>query len=560
MTKRLFALLCAAVLVLTMCSCGGTPQQSSAPPTQPGASSAQPGTPSATVQPSAPPTPDVSGPSKTVTVAYGFRPRSLDPNNWNDNTDQVHFQMFYESLIYSDHTGGGYAPMLATSWEVSPDASSWTFKLREGVSFSTGAPFDADDVVCTFEHLISLKDTSANVLSYMPTIDSVEKIDQYTVKISFDGPFALAGNAFRCMYIFSDEAFEEFGPEVAFDKDHSYGTGPWILNEYIDGQYAHYVKNENYWNKDKFDSYYEEVYSLHLSEPSSIVAGHLSGDINAYCRIGGFDMDLLPLYASAQDRISIVSMNTNSNDFVTCQLGEQSQVSDINLRKAISYAIDRQRLYDTLSQGLGQGATFFWAPNMPGFDPDCEAYAYDPELAKEYLAASSYDGSPLRFMTEPSGINMNFALAIADMLAKVGIDTLVQGEDSMTWNTRRAASDYDLIMSGTRVPDKMPGRHLGTLLSDNSKTNNTDEVLFELIRNFNVELDPAKREQLLSDIGNRCAEVYAPHIVVGHPGCNHAVDKGITGISLYEDGMVNFAYIDYDGSAEPVYAFTGFKN
>ncbi|MCL2122398.1 MAG: ABC transporter substrate-binding protein, partial [Clostridiales bacterium] len=469
----------------------------------------------------------------------------MDPFAYNDGADQITYQIYMDSLIYSNHDGSPYSPMLAKSWDIDPDGMYWIFYLRDDVDFHNGDHFDADDVVASIEYLLTLKDTSALYLTYNPTIESVEKIDQYTVKVNFNVPSPLAGNGFRCMYMSPASAFEELGSEEMFRDYHSYGTGPWILTEFIDGQYAYFTKNENYYNKE-YNSYFDDFYLLHLNEPSSIVAGMLAGDIDAHAQQSGFDPNLLEMYAGSEDRIQIITQPTNSNSIITFQQGPGKPGKDFLLRKAFSMSFDRPLMWATIADGQGIPATGYWAPNMPGHNPQISPnYVYDPEAAKAALDESAYSGQVLDFMGTGTGNAMNMALAMVDFASKIGINCEYSVVDTMTYNSKRADYNYDIYISGTIMPDKAPGRTLASLLSDNSRTQNDDEILFDLIRKWLSELDDVKRTDYAFQIGNRITEVLSPQIAYGHSNANWAVSYGISGIDLYEDGMVNFTWVDW---------------
>ena len=557
MSKRLFTAIVSILLIMVMLvGCSKTDPGTSSPGTSsPGASS--PGTSSPGT--SSPGTPDPGAPerSRTVTLAGASKPSQLEMHMVSNSTDYYHAEFFMESLIYTDHTGQGYSPMLAQSWESSADAKEWTFKLQEGVKFHNGEDFDADDVVCSFQFLIDMKDVSAVYIGSIPTLQSVEKIDQYTVKLVFSEPFPLALNGLRSVFIFPNEAFEELGYEALFRPEHSYGTGPWIFSEWVDGEYTTFKKNENYWNKAGYDQYFDTARYLHANEPSSIVAAHLAGEINAYGMPAGMNTDLVPMYDSVLDRVELVTKFTSSLNFIFFQMGDKSPFKDENLRKAVSYAIDRPMIYETIFSGMGMPAVGTFHPQMPVHDPNNTDYYFDLDLAKEYVEKSDYDGREL-FMVCRSNttIEVTLSLAVADMLAKVGINVTVDPVDSMTFNSRRDNSEYDLMFTGTPFPDQIPARFFASLIRDTSKTNHNDEKLVELITLYNTELDDAKRVERGREVGNYITSHVVPYVAIGHPPSIWACDWDLTGINFFSDGTPHLAYVDYDPLNEPLPAQT----
>ena len=485
--------------------------------------------------------------SRIVNIGYSEKPTTLDPHHQSNQGSENPARMVFETLIYSDHQGN-YTPMLAESWEIDPAGMFWTFKLRQGVTFSNGEPFDADDVVCTFQRLIDDRDTLNYPGQYWRDLASVEKIDQFTVKINFTEPYPLAANSFRGTYIIPNEAYEKYGEEL-FNLQLSYGTGPWVLKEWIDGQYCHFTKNQNYWNKAEFDSYFDEVYIRHVLEPSSAVAAHLSGDIDAYIPGNGMDRNLVPLYAGTENRIELFEKESNTIIYIQFQFAEGNPFSDINVRRAFDAAIDRQLIIDHI---LG-GGTFpvgLLPLGVIGHDPNVEPHVYDPELARQYLADSSYNGEPVSILLSYNLMKSeDIGLAIADMCNKVGFNMTVSVEEHGSVNTKRFSGNYDLVVSNTMFVDGIPYRHLNSLyLHDNYKSHYYDEVMFDNIRQFNQSMDAQERIEVAQQITRQIREELANMTPLAVLKGMYAVDYGITGIRFYPDGMLNFCYVDFDPS------------
>lgn len=486
--------------------------------------------------------------SKTVNIAFNAKPRTLDPHNWNDQGSETTIRMCYQTLIYTDHTSSGYTPMLAESWDIAPDGKSWTFYLRKNVFWHNGDPFDADDVVCTFERLSERRNELLIFTAYLKAFESVEKIDQYTVKVNFKEPFPTAGNSFRAIYIIPHKAYEEHGDDL-FHKQIYYGTGPWKLAEWKDGEYSHFVKNENYWDKENYDPYFEEVYIRHITQPSSAVAAHVAGDLDVYCPGGGINNDLLHLYAGTEDRIELVTYETNQNVWIGFQFEGDSIWNDINARKAFVAGIDVQLIIDTIKGGKGVIPNGYWHKSVTGYDGSIPSFKYDPELAKELLAQTAYNGEELRMMTNPNlSDGESIGLAIVDMLKDIGFNISFKVEDSTIYNNRRNEGDYDIYLIQTSFVDGVPYRQLNLILNDTDHKNYVNEEMFDLIRQYNVEMDREKSVKLVQQVNRMMCELVAPEVSLFHTEVTCARDYGITGVDFYPDGLFNFSWVDYDPS------------
>ena len=494
--------------------------------------------------------------SKTVTLASSQNPRTLDPHNWNDVGTETTLKMMWESLIYTDRTGSGeYIPMLAESWDIAPDGMSWTFYLRRGVFWQNGDPFNADDVVYSFNRVDERRNELVYLIQYLASYDSVEKLDEYTVKLNFKEPTPMAGNGLRAFYVIPKNAHEEFGDDL-FSLQMCPGTGPWKIVEWVTGSHSQFVKNENYWNKANFDSYFDEVFIRYVTDSNAGVMGHLAGDIDVYAPSGGINVDLLPMYAGTENRIELIQQETTQSSWITFQFKDNSIWNDFNVRRAFSMAIDRQLIIDALLGGAGNIPRGYFFRGVIGYDPTLEPYEYNPELARQLLAASAYDGRYLEIMANPNLMRAeDVLLAISDMVNSVGFNIGIRIVETTVFNERRANSDFDLFGMQASFIDGIPHRQYNLILNDTDNTNFVDEEINELVREFNREMSVARRAEIAVAVNRLLTEKLAPHVLLAHYVNTYARNYGIVcgqGRSLfYPDGTFNFAYADWDPSRLP---------
>ena len=482
--------------------------------------------------------------AKVVNLALSENIVELDPHNVVNLPGIVACYMIFDYLVDSDHEGN-YEPCLATEWTPSEDGLTWTFKLREGVKFHNGEEFDSEDVVCTFQRLIDNPELAVK-FTYWPYLESVSAVDKYTVELTMSEPFGAIEYSLANTWIIPNEAWEEYGTAL-WTEQMCPGTGPWKLDEWVDGQYTHFFKNDEFWGD--FDSYYDEVYFRHILEASTAIAGHVTGDIDAYIASSGIVTDMLPLYDGTEDKIEKVEVDTGSFQFVGFQCEESSPFSDINVRKAFMYAIDRQLIVDTVL-GAGSVPNGLMVEGVMGYDPNQNGYDYNPEKAKELLEKSNYNGEPIVLNSHTSTMKAEQVLiAMSDMLNEVGFNTSVQVVEIATLGEMRATGDYDVYMVTNMHIGGDPYTHINQrILNDNAHSNYHDETLNSLIEQSNHETDPVKREELLRQANNRICEEVAPHFVLDKLKATYAVNYGVTGLQLYTDGFFNCRYVTYDPS------------
>ncbi len=491
------------------------------------------------------------GPDKTVNIALNENIVQLDPHNQSNLPGYMMWSMCMEPLIFSDRNGD-YEPLLCESWEHDDSGKVWTFKLRKGIKFHNGEDFNADDVEATFHRLIEHREELQSAVELWSLLDNCEKLDDYTVKFVFSSPDSTALNSFSNTAIIPNGAYEEYGDDL-WNKQMMYGTGPWIFKEWSDGQYTHYVKNDDYWNKDKFDSYYDEVYIRHITELSTSVAAHVSGDLQVNLKSGGIDEDLLDLYKGTEDRIEMKEVESGMFNYIGLQCAPDKVFHDKNARLAFEYAVNRQSIVDNLLDGKGKVPTSIITDTCTGFDPSLESYEYDPDKAKEYLQKSDYDGQKMIILSNTSTKQVEETLlSISEDMNNVGFNTDIQVTEPSTMLEKRKSGDYDLFYVGAMHNSGDPCQFLNLrILNDVHKSNFVNEKMNNLIEKIKVEMDTDKRDQYISEVSHIIREEAAPQSCIVQMNLTEAIDYGVTGIEIFKDGNFRATYVDYDPSLLP---------
>ncbi len=481
-------------------------------------------------------------PSKTLSVALSENLTTLDPHDANNAPSYQPRNMCFDSLVESDHEGN-YTPCLAETWEYSDDGTEVTFYLRKGVKWHDATDFTSADVVCTFQRLID--DPNLNVASiYWPQLKGVEAIDDYTVKIILTEPYAPIMNSLSVTAIIQAASWKAEGVE-AFNKQQFVGTGPWVFDEWVDGQYVHFTKNNDYWGD--FDSYYDDVYLRIVLEPSTAIAGHMNGDVQAYVASSGIASDDLQLYNGSDDKIEMVKINTGTVQYFGLQCGEDSIFSDKNARLAFTYAIDRQSIADYIFGGEASVPDSFAVESVIGYTKDTVHYDYDPEKAKEYLAKTNYNGEKI-VLTSNTGTKKSkeTLLAVAEMLGEAGFNIGVDVVESAALNDMRATGNYDVFLIATMQENGEPYKYFNMrVLNDAHHSDFADEELNEWIRQSNSEMDADARRKLLEKCVVRWSEDLV-HVPLVRLASTYAIDYGVKGIELYQDGLFNFKYVTHE--------------
>lgn len=373
--------------------------------------------------------------AKTLIVAQGSDPVTLDPQGQNDRPSaRVRVQIF-ETLVNQDNDLN-IVPGLATSWEqISPTV--WEFKLREGVKFHNGDEFTADDVKYSLERVKG----SASVSFLLEAVAGVEVVDKNTVRIETEYPFAplLAHLAHPSTAIVNrrsvEEAGDNFGATVAI------GTGPFIFKEWVSGSHVTLVRNENYWGEPA------KVDEL-------IIRGIPEGTVRAIeLETGGVDIayDLEPmdeLRLTGMPGIVLEPFEQLSTSYVGFNV-TKAPLDDKLVRQAINYALDVDAVVDYIYTGRAVKLSTPLPPRVWGYNPDVEGYYYDPAKAKELLAEAGYpDGFKISLWTNDDPLRMQIAEMFQANLAEVGIEVDVQILPWATYLEDTALGKHDMFILG----------------------------------------------------------------------------------------------------------------
>jgi ABC-type transport system substrate-binding protein len=277
-------------------------------------------------------------PSKIINIAFSSTIGNVDPHNSTSNNSANSTSAVFEGLVDDDREGN-ISPLLAERWEANEAGDRWRFFLRKGVKFHNGEPLDAKDVKCSYDRLIAGKSKLRTAASYWKSLSGCEIVDDYTVDLIFEAPNPFCLKNVAQTAIIPDEAYAQYGDDL-WNKQMMYGTGPWVFKEWIEGQYIHMVKNKEYWNKAKYDPYYEEVYLRVILEPATAVAAHLAGDVQVIVPQGGVNKEFRAMYERAADRIQRLEIKTAMPNYLTIQCEEGKVFNDKNARMALEYALD----------------------------------------------------------------------------------------------------------------------------------------------------------------------------------------------------------------------------
>ncbi|MFV0413695.1 MAG: ABC transporter substrate-binding protein [Oscillospiraceae bacterium] len=441
-------------------------------------------------------TASAAGEAKTsLVLALQGEPTTLDPQYADDtNMNMVAWQV-YDTLVRFDGDTLEIEPVLATSYEAVED-TVWEFKLREGVKFSDGTDFTAEDAAWSVNRIIST-DYGSQIASDFETIEKAEAVDATTIRITTKEADPILLKRLTKLAMVS-KAFTE-GKSNEELTTVANGTSAYKVDEWDRGSSITLSYNENYWGEKPAIT--NATYRF-IEESSTRVSALQSGEVD-------FAVNMLPEYIDMLPKV--VSGRGLENYFMRFNMIDGIMTSK-ELRLAANYAIDKEAIATELFGGYAtpepgqidrEGNT--------GFTADLEAYPYDPDKARELIAAAGYNGETIEIISEKSRWLKDGEVteAVAAMLQEVGLNVQVK---FVSWNEW-----LDTLFDKTKTPslqfsstssDYMDaGRtYNSSVLSTGTQSAVSNPVWDALIQQANYEMDAEKRQAIFDELNHALYE------------------------------------------------------
>jgi peptide/nickel transport system substrate-binding protein len=349
----------------------------------------------------------------------------LDPVTIYDQGGIVLVQQICEYLIALDNQNG-LKPSLAESWSGNADASVWTFKLRQGVTFNDGSPFEAEDVVASIERVID-PESGSGALAALAGILSpggTKAVDTATVEFTLDKPFA------DFPYLVCQSSYNTVMLPRAYAGDFPkspVGTGPWLLDSYVSKQKAVMVKNPTYWGKDAAGNqlpYLDSVTWVMVQDESAANLQLQSGavDFQPQTVFQGSQA----LFADPNLRVDIYP-GSGIREVAFNLEKEPWKSAPKELRQAVAYCLDRDAINKALYDGRSLiGVDTFWEPTVFPGSPTPPVRAQDYTKAKELLSTAGFaDGIDIELTVAKYLENPQLAQLIQQQCKEAGINVKI---------------------------------------------------------------------------------------------------------------------------------------
>lgn len=382
--------------------------------------------------------------SGDLTVDLASAPVSLDPHAANDGNSLYVMNAMYDTLVQMNKDLE-IEPGLAESLEQIED-TVWEAKIREGVTFHDGSPLNAEVVKANLDRVRD-PDIASPVSFLFDMIESVDVIDDYTVHIETEFPFSAlpshlahpGGHMISLESIEEDyEAVENGEEPFTTVNQEPVGTGYFKYDERVNGEYVKLVKNEDYWGEQaKMDAVTFKV----VPEDSARIAELRTGEADIIYPVNPNDVSQIDenegthVHQSESSSMSYLGMNNEIEPF-----------NNVNVRRAISMAINKDELIEGLLNGVPLPADGPLAPTVRGYSEDTEPVEYNPEEAQELLNEAGYeDGFETTILTNDD-TTTDIAELIQSQLSEIGIDASIETREVGAYLELTGNGSFDMFV------------------------------------------------------------------------------------------------------------------
>jgi len=444
-----------------------------------------------------------------LVVGQRSEPKTLNPVTATDAVSREVFERLHADLIEINRATQKTESALAKSWKMSPDGRTFTLKLRKGIRFSDGHPFDADDIVFTFtvylDEAVSSPQRDLLLIDGKPL--TISKLDQYTVRFSLPRPYAAAERLFDSFAILPRHILEKPYHEGKFlqawplnaPPTEVVGLGPFRVKQYWPGQRILLERNPYYWKADRENHrlpYLDELVFLFVGTEDAQVMRFEAGETDLINRLSSENYALLSKEQSTT-RSQLADLGPsleynflvfNQNDLAGKKLDgiarKQAWFQDQKFRQAVSAAVDRDSIVKLV---YGTRGSALWGNVGPGnkmwVNQSIPHPQRSPETARQLLKLAGFTwnasgqlldrtGQPVEFSIATSTSNaqrMKMATLLQDDLSHLGMQVHVVPLDFRAMIDRVFQSfDYEAAIMGLGGGDADPNPEMNVWLSSGS--------------------------------------------------------------------------------------------
>ena len=462
----------------------------------------------------------------SLVVATMSETPSMGPYDHNAVAGDYMNQLVYSSLFETD-ADLNPVPELVDTYENTSD-TEWLFHLKQGVKFHDGSDLTSEDVVAS----ITYAKTCPEINLYNGSILSVEAVDDYTVKMTTDGPSA------TLLYDLCHHG-NSIVPKELLDSGNDFnenpiGSGPYKFVSWKRGDSIQF---------EAFEDFYEGAPSIKnmtwkiIPEGSSRTIALEAGEVDFIVEVESMDADRL----KENSDITVLQYNDTSHNWLMLN-NEAPGLDNQDVRHAINSAIDKESVVTVAYNGMATASWTMTPSNFPGTTEE-NADTYDVEKAKEYLDASGVDPSSVTFSIITSDDTKKRAAEVIQAnLKEIGIECTIESMDLATYLSTTAEGDYTAAIGGytsSNLLSYVVGVYHSSSINASNKTRLNDPEVDALIDQAKTTLDEEERVAILEQLSAKLNEICS-QVPLYQPLTLRAYNADLKGVEVSDSGTLYF--------------------
>ena len=367
-------------------------------------------------------------------------------------------EMYAQSILYDtlvSITEDGYEGCLAESWTISEDGKVYTFKIRDGVTFSDGTVCDANAILANFNAIIENKERHT-WLEMMNLLIGVSAPDEHTFVIELSEAYYPMLTELGCI-----RPFAMISPACMIDGSTKngvsgyIGTGPYVLTDFVTDQYAVFERNETYWGE---LPQIEKITVKVIPDNQTRIMALESGEIDLIFGKNMLDADAISQYVDS-DKFEVSLSDPTSTRHIVLNTANEI-LSDTSVRQALQHATNREAISEGIFYGLEKPADTLYADTVPYCDIDLKPYEYSTDTAAAMLEKAGWvmgsdgirekNGKKLKLnllYNSDSVTEKTISEYLQSEYLKIGISVNIHGEEEQSYRDNMKAGNFDMVFN-----------------------------------------------------------------------------------------------------------------
>lgn len=467
-----------------------------------------------------------------LTLATASETDTLDGHRLYGPTQVGVFQLYDTLTAYNDQRKP--MPMLAESWDVSPENTRVQLNLRKGVQFHDGREFTSDDVKFNIMRVRDPTLPAAQLLFMSNWFTDIQTPDKYTVVLTSEQPRPAMFDFFEFLNIVDPNTI------ATGDKTRANGTGPFALGEWVQGDHLTFVKNPQYWQTGK--PHLDGIKMTIVPDTQTMLTNLEAGSVHAVAGAPLTDVKRLQSNSSYSTVLS-----TNVGGFLGLGVNTTTPPTDNKLvRQGLNYAINRQRFADTVLAGIGQPVELPWPPGSPAYDQQKNTrYPFDLDKAKAAFAQSGLGDIQMDYLYPPQTYGLaEMGQIIQSDLATIGVKLNLKALELSVFNATLFSKQYSgAFGAGGGFVQVEPSTLFFISAFYKVGTNNlgfVSDQYAQLASSAASEVDATKRKQLYDQLNDVLLDECFTIPVASSPG-NVVSRSNVNGFAWRLSGSLQYA-------------------